>query len=82
MDPAALDTALKLIDTIGTLGILLWLVFAFARGYLIPRSTLEQILKSADERTVKLANELKEGFEMAVKHAVSEAITESRRGNL
>jgi hypothetical protein len=69
---------LQIINTGGVLGLLLLLVYMFYSGNVVPKSTVDMMIKLTEERTVKLAAEIKEGMKDAVKQGIIEGIHEVR----
>lgn len=61
---------LEIINTGGVIGLLVLNLWMFATGKVIPKATVDFMMKSADDRTTKLAGEIKEGIEKAVKDGI------------
>lgn len=69
---------LQIVNTAGVIGLLLIIVYMFFSGNVMPKSTVEMMIKLAEDRTEKLANEIKEGMKEAVKQGIIEGIHEVR----
>ncbi len=69
---------LQIVNTAGVIGVLIIIVYALFSGNVMPRSTVEMMIKLTEERTAKLANEIKEGMKEAVKQGIIEGIHEVR----
>ena len=69
---------LQIINTGGVIGLLILVLWMFATGNVVPKSTVDTMIKLTEERTVKLANEIKEGMKEAVKQGIIEGIHEVR----
>ncbi len=74
-----LKLAVDVVNAIGSIGLLVGMIYALLKGIVVPMWLVEKMLKSADQRTEMMAKELQEGFAAAVREAVLEAITEARR---
>lgn len=77
----------EIINTGGVVAVLVLNLWMFASGKVIPKSTVDAMMKSAEDRTIKVANEIKEGIEKAVKDgivngvAAVRSIQENQAGN-
>lgn len=69
---------LQILNTAGVIGLLVIIVYMFFSGNVMPRSTVEMMMKLAEASTEKLANEIKEGMKEAVKQGIIEGIHEVR----
>lgn len=71
-------TWLEIINTGGVIGLLVLNLWMFATGKVIPKTTVDAMIKALDDRTVKLANEIKEGISDAVRQGIVTGIHEVR----
>lgn len=69
---------MELINTGGVIGLLVLNLWMFATGKVIPKTTVDAMIKALDDRTVKLASEIKEGISDAVKQGIVTGIHEVR----
>jgi hypothetical protein len=68
----------EVINTGGTIAVLILNVWMFATGKIVPKSTVDMMLKVAEDRTTKLAEEIKTGIGNAVKDGIINGIHEVR----
>ena len=61
---------LEIINTGGVIGLLVLNLWMFATGKVIPKATVDFMMQSAEDRTIKLAGEIKDGIERAVKDGI------------
>lgn len=76
-----MDTApswLEIINTGGVIGLLVLNLWMFATGKVIPKATVEFMMKSADDRTVKLAEEIRSGIKDAVTDGIVNGVNAVR----
>lgn len=62
-----------LLQGVGALVVLLWVLVLFIRGDLVTGKTVDKLLEEANNRTAKLVSEVKEGIKEAVKEGILEA---------
>lgn len=70
---------LEIINTGGVIGILVLNLWMFATGKVIPKTTVDAMITALDDRTVKLAEEIKSGIKDAVKEGIMSGIHEVRK---
>lgn len=71
------DFALRLVDTLGTLGILILALVLFYRGDIMSKNTVERMLTESREQVKTLAQEIiqgMDGLEEPIVKAVHEAV--------
>ena len=68
----------EVVNTGGTIAVLILNVWMFATGKVIPAGTVDKMMKSADDRTIKLAEEIKQGIKDAVRDGIVSGIHEVR----
>lgn len=69
----------EIVNTGGTIAVLVLNVWLLATGKLIPKTTMDALIKSMDDRTVKLASEIKAGISEAVREGIVNGIHEVRK---
>lgn len=69
----------EIVNTGGTIAVLVLNVWMFATGKVISSFTFDRMMKSADDRTIKLAEEIKQGIKDAVKDGIVSGIHEVRK---
>jgi len=70
---------MSIINTFGVVGVLVLNLWMFATGRIMPKATVDAMMKAADERTTKLTNEIKDGIEKAVQQGIIVGINEVRK---
>ena len=68
----------EIVNSAGIIGILIVQVWLYSTGKVISRPVVDKILNEANQRTTKLADEIKEGIKDAVKGGIVEGIHEVR----
>lgn len=68
----------ELINTGGTIAVLVLNLWMFASGKVIPKATVDMMVKATEDRTTKLAEEIKSGISNAVKEGIVSGIHEVR----
>ena len=63
---AVVNGILTVMNASGALGLLIIGVWAFYNGKIMSSKTVDKILREADARSSKLANEIKSGIQQAV----------------
>ncbi len=71
----------EIIGNLGYVGLLIAIVVAFYKGWVIPSHLVEKMLQEAEQRTVKIVNEIRQEIAAAVKLGITEALIEIRREN-
>ena len=61
-------------------GALVFIVVALIAGWVVPSKAVDRMLEEAENRTTKVANEIKDGIERAVSRGIQAGITEVRNG--
>ena len=80
MDPiSGAPSWIEIINAGGVIGLLVLNVWMFASGNIVPRSVLDVILKASEDRTTKLADEIKGGIQEAVREGIVAGIHEVRK---
>lgn len=70
---ATFSVILQLVQTGGVVAVLLYLVFSFMSGKIVPATVVEKLLSEAENRTLKMAEELRNSIKEAVKQGYLEA---------
>lgn len=60
----------SIVTNLGVIGVLTVGIYMFMSGSIVPRSILDLILKVADERTAKVADEISLAIEKAVSRGI------------
>lgn len=75
----SLQDWMSIINTFGVVGLLVLNLWMFATGRIMPKATVDTMMKAADERTTKVANEIKDGIKEAVQQGIIVGINEVRK---
>lgn len=75
----SIENILQVVNAGGVIGLLIFCLWMFASGNVVPRSVLDVIIKATEDRTTKLADEIKEGIQDAVKEGIIAGIHEVRK---
>lgn len=68
----------EFVNTGGTIAILVLNLYMFASGKVIPADTVSKMMRAADDRTLKMADEIKSGIANAVREGIVNGIHEVR----
>lgn len=68
----------EIINTGGVIGLLVLNLWMLATGKMIPKATVDFMMKAADDRTVKLAEEIRGGIKDAVTDGIVSGVAAVR----